>query len=150
MNKTLAIITSAIALTHNAEAVIIDITHHDFDRVSFTLTDIDTQGYTSHRDVYEEPPMESIFGISANSRSDGIVQVSINWVHPTHPVGDTFRIGNGVVPTTDFHGDSYRQLGRRTWEWTYARPPVVPDTGSALGLFGCALLGIWGGKRVLD
>jgi hypothetical protein len=145
MKTKLALALAACAL--NAQAININITHHDFERVSFTLTDIDVQGFTSLRDTYGILAHESIFGISANSRSDGIVQVSINWVHPTHPFEDTFRIGNGIVPTTDFDGDSYQQLGHRLWEWNYVRPPVVADGGSMLAGLGVALLGLWRIRR---
>lgn len=149
MNKTLAIITSAIALTLNAQAVTIDITRHDMLHLVFTVSDVSTQGYTPLREEWQYGDLTWIAGISANSASDDVTYVALNWVTPWFQWEDSLHIGSLTDVVTGFSGDGYRLLGPGVHEFTYHAPAGIPDGGSALGLFGCALLGIWGGKRVL-
>lgn len=147
--KTNIAIAALAACTLTAQAVTINVTYHTFDKVSIAFEDIHIQGYTPHREEYEISPYISILGISANSASDGVTYVAINWVTPWYQREDSFAIGPWVMQAPRHHADSQRLLPSGAWEFTYNRPDDygVPDNGSVLAGLGVALIGLWRIKR---
>ncbi len=157
MKKLLALATSVLAL--NASAVTISITHHDANQLTFNISNTDVLGYDRITQEAGDRPHVTLADVSVFARPGHVVDISIYW--RMGPLG-ALEISDSFTsmpllpaPVPEFEGDSFELIAPNTYEYTYIRPggPIdlyyVPDGGSALGLFGCALLGIWGGKRVL-
>lgn len=94
----------------------------------------------------------SLAQISARGGISAAINMTTLWFTPNYSVADGFLL-DPVTGPIGFEGSSYSEDGG-VWTFRYVNPypilpPQVQDTGGVLGMMGCAMLGLWGARRVL-
>ncbi len=90
--------------------------------------------------------------ITARRGISAAINLTTLWFTPNYSVADGFLL-DPVTGPSGFDGQSYSE-GGGVWTFRYVNPypilpPQVPDAGGVLGMLGCAMLGLWGARRVL-
>lgn len=151
MKTKLALAITALAL--NAQAVTINISHHDYNKLVFDIRNTDVLGGDRVTQVTGNIPYVTYADVSAFAMPGRVVAISVNWQAGNLNVTDSFASAPFRLTFPDFEGSSYQLLEPHVWQWTYTRPgapidtSVIPDNGSVLAALGAALLGVWRLKR---
>ena len=152
MKKTLATITTLLAAL-TAHANILNVIRNDYSTLEFYVSQPNPG---QAREVY--------FGITGTGLEQSLadvrsylgiagVNIDVLWQTYSQTVNDSFVLTPSGPVGFDGTEATY-QPNEGAWLFRYDNqtpivPPQVPDAGGVLGMMGCAMLGLWGARRVL-